>query len=177
MFKFVSFLAVLLCAAGNGRSEMTLTSPQVTNWGEWKDWEFCPLDSYVVGMQIKNLGYQGIFKDDTALNGIKFYCDTIGSNTNEVTIASGTDEWGSFGREFYCEGVATGFQLRSEKPQSFLADDSAANNLRLYCNQKKEEFLEGDGLDFGDWTATQHCFTKQAICGIQTQVETDHGSG
>ena len=155
---------------------MILSSPQVTNWGEWKEWEYCPEGSYVVGMQLKTEGSQGMFHDDTALNGVKLYCDVIGSRKNDIAIASGTDEWGSFGREFFCEGIATGFQLRSEKSQSFMADDTAANNLRLYCNQN-DDFVEGDGLEFGDWTQAQQCLTKQAICGIQTQVETNHGSG
>ena len=116
---------------------------------------------------------------DSALNGVKLYCDVIGSRKNGIFIASGTDVWGSFGKEFFCEGIATGFQLRSEKSQGSWSDDTAANNLRLYCNQNQntENSLQGDGMWNGDWTHAQHCFTKQAICGIQTQVETNHGSG
>jgi hypothetical protein len=175
--KLLPLAIFLLASFEHGRGEMILSSPQVTNWGEWKEWEYCPQDSYVVGMQLKTEAYAGVFSDDSALNGIKFYCDVIGSQKNEISIASGTDEWGSFGREYFCEGVSTAFQLRSEKSQSFLADDTAANNLRLYCNGHDADYLEGDGTEFGDWTQTQKCFTKQAICGIQTQVETNHGSG
>ena len=61
-----------------------------------------------------------------------------------------------------------GFQLRSEDPDR--EDNTAANNLRAFCSAS-ESYVEGDGLTFGNWTQAQHCDAKQAICGIQTQVE------
>jgi len=157
--------------------DLFLTSPQVTNWGAWHDWEFCPVGTFVVGMQLKTESYQGAFKDDSSLNGVKFFCGDIDTKKEDHAISSSIDDWGSFGNKYFCEGIATGFQLKSEKAQTIFADDTAANNLRLFCNALPTDFKEGDGERFGDWTTAQECFKKQGICGIQTQVETNHGSG
>jgi len=127
-------------------------------------------------MQLKTEAYRGVFADDTALNGIKFYCSEVGFRNQNVSIGSGVNHRGSFGKDSFCEGVATGFQLRSEAYQTVFADDTAANNLRLFCNDRRDGGIESDGLGFGDWTAPQECFSKQAICGIQTQVEMEHGN-
>ena len=156
------------------RDPIILTSPQVTNWGSWREWEYCPAGSYVIGMQLKTHSYQGIWTDDTGLNAIKFYCDEIGSKKSDTPIVSAQGDYGSFGNNYFCDGVATGFQLRSEGSQSVFADDTAANNLRLYCNGADTDYIEGDGERFGDWTIPQKCSKKQAICGIQSQIE---GSG
>jgi len=167
--KFAIIFAALFASAI--AEPIILQSPQVTNWGSWREWEYCPSGSYVVGMQLKTHAYQGAFKDDTSLNGIKFYCDILGSQRSDIYIASGQEDYGSFGNNYFCEGVATGFQLKSEKSQTWFADDTAANNLRMYCNSDDTKYLEGDGERFGDFTNLQQCFKKQAICGLQTQVE------
>jgi len=57
---------------------------------------------------------------------------------------------------------------RSEKNQ-LLADDTAANNLRVICSGG--QILDGEGLTFGDWTAERHCPRQHYVCGIKTQVE------
>jgi len=173
-----SVLVIFLWTVSNVSTEFILESPKVTNFGEWQAWENCPQDTYVVGMQLKNHPYQGPFGDDSALNGIRFFCDKIGSMNKEISITSGLGQWGSFGQEFFCnKGVVTGFQLRSAERQ--IVDDSAANNLRIYCNRNQhQEFIEGDGLDLtSSWTEARHCFDKQAICGIQTQVAADNRAG
>lgn len=60
------------------------------------------------------------------------------------------------------------------QPNQGILDDSGANNLRLFCGY---ELLLGNGHDSGNWTEPQHCDSKQALCGLATQVETNHGSG
>jgi hypothetical protein len=171
----LKYILVIASLIQLGFGSLILTSPQVTNWGTWHEWEFCPNGTFVVGMQLKTESYQGAFKDDTSLNGVKFFCDVIDSKKDTIAIASGIDDFGSFGNKYFCEGISTGFQLKSEKSQTVFADDTAANGLRLYCNGGPE-YKEGDGERFGDWTTAQECFTKQGICGIQTQVETNHGA-
>lgn len=147
----------------------TLESPQVTSWGTWGQWEFCPSGSYVSGMQLKTEEYQGAFSDDSALNGIRLYCGPIGGITDySKPITSSVGASGEYSRQFMCNGPATGFQLRSEKDLGWYNDDTAASNLRLYCDGKA---VEGDGVSWGDWTAVQNCPAKSAICGIRTQVE------
>jgi len=63
--------------------------------------------------------------------------------------------------------------LRSEPHQDNL-DDTAANNLRIYCSGSKG-FLQGGGLHWGEWTALQQCPYGYAICGLRTQVQLSQG--
>ena len=42
-------------------------------WGEWSSTEYCPSGSAVYGMRTQVEGKQGK-RDDTALNGAKFFC-------------------------------------------------------------------------------------------------------
>jgi len=156
--------------------EVILQSPVVTYFGEWFPWEECEPGTYVVGMQLKTEGYRGVWNDDTSLNGVKLHCAAVGFKESNFSIGSAVNQRGSFGNDYHCEGVASGFQLKSEKYQTVFADDTAANNLRLFCNNQRDKFVEGDGERFGDWTAPQECFSKQALCGIQTQVEMEHGN-
>jgi len=168
-FKSFAIFCILFTL---GQNEMILNSPQITNWGDWHDWGYCSEGNYTTGMQLKTESYQGAFSEDTALNGLKFFCCKIGDQCDQdEVIASGQGDHGSFGNKYFCDGVATGFQMRSEKGQTVFADDTAGNNMRFLCNGDNTDVVEGDGLNFGDWTHAQECFKKQGICGLSTQVE------
>lgn len=71
-----------------------------------------------------------------------------------------------------------GFQLNVETYQGS-GDDTATNNLRVKCenHQTPEQFLEGDGTDFGLWREILVCPNQELICGLQTQVEPYQGDG
>jgi len=66
--------------------------------------------------------------------------------------------------------VFSGFQMRSEEAQNLL-DDTAGNNLRIFCNGEQNSYVQGDGLELGIWTAVRHCPMGSALCGLSTQVE------
>lgn len=173
----LSFVVAFFLVGKTWSQSLELRSPQITNWGDWALFDDCPDGEFITGMQLKTQSYQGGLKDDSALNGIKFFCGSLGSKSNQVSVLSGEGSLGDFGQEYFCEGAATGFQLRSEKYQTVFADDTAANNIRLFCNSNSSTLVEGDGLGFGDWTAAQGCFKKQALCGYSSQVDNDLGSG
>lgn len=59
--------------------------------------------------------------------------------------------------------------MRSEMYQTILIDDTAANNLRMFCNDGSQR--EGDGTNFGRWTQEKFCGPREVICGIRTQVD------
>ena len=63
----------------------TIESPRITSWGQWTNWMYCPTDWYVIGMQLKVESKQGN-GDDTALNGIKLFCASLGSLYFKIII-------------------------------------------------------------------------------------------
>ncbi|KAG2429565.1 hypothetical protein HXX76_010800 [Chlamydomonas incerta] len=44
------------------------------NYGSWGSWVSCPTNQYICGLQVKMEQPQGTDKDDTAMNGLRFYC-------------------------------------------------------------------------------------------------------
>ncbi|CAL8144039.1 unnamed protein product [Orchesella dallaii] len=155
-----------------------LSSPRITDWGEWGEFEYCKEGTYVIGMRLKTEPAQGP-GDDTALNGISFMCGIIGEtqkklHSPERQIQSLSGNWGTWGVSYECpNSYAVGFQLRSEASQKG-HDDTAANNLRIFCSYSMQ-YLEGSGLSWGEWTEPQLCPIGWAICGMRTQVETPKG--
>lgn len=111
-------------------------------------------------------------------------------NISTIVITSAGQVWGNWGTVYSCrsddrpvppDGFVTGFELRVERDQGS-SDDTATNNLRILCSYPPsigvpEQQKEGDGLAYGGWTGSQRCFSYQAICALQTQVERDLGDG
>lgn len=64
-------------------------------------------------------------------------------------ISSSVGNYGEWRSVYLCLGnsYATEFQLRSEPNQGMFIDNTAANNLNLYCSNKT--ILSGDGDDWG----------------------------
>lgn len=160
-----------------------ISSPRVTDWGEWGDFDVCPENTYVMGMRLKTEPAQGP-GDDTALNGVSFMCGVNGDNQKtlhspERQIQSLVGSWGTWGVSYECPGsYAIGFQLRSESSQKG-QDDTAANNVRIFCSSSLKSpginYLEGSGLSWGSWSDPQFCSNGWAMCGIRTQVESSKG--
>lgn len=69
-------------------------------------------------------------------------------------------------------GVAVGFQLRSERNLG-RGDDTAANDFQVICSN--EVIVTGDGMDWGVWTGWRTCSPGRALCGIQSQFEASCG--
>ena len=158
-------------------SQIIISLPQYTIFGGWGEWEYCPSNEFVNAFQLKVEPQQGEFIDDTALNGIKFYCGKIGEEFNSSnSITSKVGHWGNWGHIFKCLdlSIATGLQLRSERRQGIF-DDTAANNLKMYCLDGIRH--EGDGTLWGRWSPLMTCPKKTAICGFRTQVETPTSNG
>lgn len=166
----VIFFLLVLCTCST-KAEKVLASPLITNWGNWGPWEFCPSGTFATGMQLQTQPPQGFFKDDRGLTGIRLFCNKYGKNDGSHPIKSSTDNVGNWGRKYNCNGFMTGFQLRSEKARSFFVDDTAANNLRMFCDHNGNLFQQGGGTNNGKWTDKQLCGRYEAVCGIRTQVE------
>ncbi|ODM91942.1 Vitelline membrane outer layer protein 1 [Orchesella cincta] len=179
VFQRISVILVLTFLCKVYADDVLISSPHVTNYGDWGEIEKCPEGAYVFGYKLKVQHGGGVLVDDTALNGIELLCISLAKRHNATLskaltpITSTVGHAGDFGIILECPepAFAVGFQLRSE-PNQLLYDDSAANDLKLSCSTG--ETLEGYGDPiFGDWTEPQHCPRSTYICGIQTQVESD----
>jgi len=162
-------LFLALCVSGTLGAKI-LESPPVTNFGDWGPWEHCLAGEYAVGFQLKTESWLGPLLDDTAINGIRLLCGKPGDEAygGSHPVSSSVGQWGTWGAIFGCRGLVNGFQFRSEAAGQI--DCSAANNMRAFCSAS-DNFVEGDGERFGTWTTPQHCETKQALCGIQSQLQ------
>lgn len=164
---------------GKSKKTYLVSSPQITNWGDWGPMVDCSSGSYVTGMRLKVEPDQGD-GDDTALNGIELHCTSLARAKHEGNITSLSGTWGNWGNIFQCPAdfVAIGLQLRSEAKRGPYKDDTAANNVGMICsdlNRDEVDYIEGDGTEWGIWTDIRFCPKKTAICGLQTQVEGNQG--
>jgi hypothetical protein len=137
----------------------------------------CPVGSYVYGMRLKVEFDQGTFDDDSALNAVDLLCinpmkerpQTNASIAQFEVITSSEGHKGVHGIIMECPapGFAIGFEFRSEPNQ--ILDDSAGNNLNLYCSDGSK--LEGYGMGWGEWTPPLICPRGLRLCSIQTLIE------
>ncbi|CAG7827824.1 unnamed protein product [Allacma fusca] len=150
-----------------------LESPQITDFGTWGEPTYCPPGEVVTGFQLKVEPKNSV--DDTALNGVRFYCGTPGgSNEDRQNITSKVGHFGNWGRVFDCPTYAVGFELQSHEYQGPRGDDTAANNMKLHCaGGGAMEGFHDNGHTYVNsrYTDPQMCPTGKGICAIQTQVE------
>ena len=152
--------------------QFLLFSENTTNWGDWPNGiAMCPEGRFVHGFQIKNEGFQGP-GDDTAMNAIRLYC---GTSESAPSVTSLEGEFGDWKGNHFCQngGFVNGFQLRVE--ESGLVDDTAANNIRIYCSNNQLVPIEAEGSEYGEWRGTHKCGNQYGVCGLMTQVEPNQG--
>lgn len=162
---------------GASAENLNITSPPITDWGNWGILENCPNGTYAQGFQLKTEHNQYL-GDDTALNAIKLFCGDP-NRPNEPTIMSTEGDFGQWGKVFTCyPGVLNGFQLRVESERGPNGDNTATNNIRFFCSTRDpDDYIQGDGMAWGTWGISRHCYRDQGICGIMTQVQPYQGSG
>ncbi|XP_017347669.1 vitelline membrane outer layer protein 1 [Ictalurus punctatus] len=97
------------------------------SWGTWTENIWCP-SGVLKSFQLRVESYQGVFRDDTAANNIRFTC--TGGNVLE---GSGMT-WGSWGTwSSDCDGTGIcGIQTKVDPPQG-IWDDTSLNDVRFYC--------------------------------------------
>ncbi|XP_063302511.1 vitelline membrane outer layer protein 1 homolog [Pelobates fuscus] len=110
--------------------------------------------------------------DDTALNGIRIYCERKDSTSGNNPRQSADGSWGEWKPIRWClRGFIVAFTLRVEEHKT-VGDKTAVNNINVMCS--KGEYLEGEGLIWGSYGAwSNRC--DNGICGIQTKVQEKQG--
>ncbi|KAK7131679.1 hypothetical protein R3I94_016714 [Phoxinus phoxinus] len=99
----------------------------VGRWGKWTDIKWCP-SGFLTAFQLRVQSNQGI-EDDTAANNIRFNC-----SGGSLPHGDGTDwgEWGNWSPTCMGRGIC-GLKTRVEEPQGFEGDDTALNDVLMYC--------------------------------------------
>lgn len=152
--------------------QFLLFSDNTTKWGDWPEKiDTCPQGTYAQGFQIKTENYQGP-ADDSSMNGIQLYC---GASDSAPSVKSLVGKWGDWGSKYFCAngGFINGFQLKSEEKGHI--DETATNNIRVYCSNNALVPIEADGARFGEWRQTYKCGSNYRVCGLMTQVQPEQG--
>lgn len=180
-FQLLVFLATCSGCLGkrwsqvySDRPGIILESPRVTNFGTPGREEFCRRGEVVKGFLLK-VEPRRPRVDNTALNGIVFFC---GKPTNKMEdnpwyLTSKQGRFGMYGPTLNCSTYAIGFRLKSQAYQGAFRDDVAATNLKLICADgvELEGYQHDDEYRDAEYTQGQLCLPGRAICGLQTQVE------
>ncbi len=145
-------------------------------WGTWGSIVKCSSGQYVYGYKLKSESEGG---DDTALNGIELWCGNSDVGVN-FPIQSATGPYGDWGGlsslcPYYSQPVV-GFDIKIE-PKQGDDDDTAANDIDLYCKDGPMINAPTNNGQWGNWTPRQNCPSGQAVTGIITRVEDSQGDG
>ncbi|XP_067322402.1 vitelline membrane outer layer protein 1-like [Anolis sagrei] len=160
----IAICLVFCCVwdAESRESNAVLTVPNGAQWGDWGETQFCT-SGYANGFAIKVQAPQGMFKDDSSLNGIRLYCQS------GETIESSVGGKGEWSKTISCsKDYLSSFSLNVEAAQGPM-DDSTANNILFKCQSGEQ--LKGESKEWGTYGPWSKACEKGAICGIQSKVE------
>ncbi|XP_074076775.1 vitelline membrane outer layer protein 1 homolog [Macrotis lagotis] len=116
----------LHCARGNAERNTHVVESQSGRWGAWSEPLWCPDGDFLTSfsLRVEEARTPG---DNTAANNVRFRC-----SGGEELEGPGL-EWGEFGSwSDSCPKGVCGLQTKQEPPRG-LRDDTALNDLRLFC--------------------------------------------
>jgi len=173
IFKFVIPFLLFCVHSSFEVADKILASERVTDFGEWGGWEYCPPNTYVVGLELKIEELKS--GDNTGLNAIRLFCARVEDTTKVVKIITSTEgPAGTYKGPRFCEtSLAKGFLFIAEEKLS--GDLIGASNLKLLCSNDVEVEGGGGDLNFGKEYLPKRCRRFQAICGLRTRVDTRNG--
>jgi hypothetical protein len=141
------------------------------NFGSWRPWKMCGGATFVTGYAMQVEGNQG-GGDDTALNGVKIFCDAwAGGESHSVDVWKGA-YGGAYQSSKYCpHGAINGFNIRVEESVGGSDDDSGANDLKALCTSGDTIKAPG-GQSEGKWLDEYAvCPAGTAVCGMRVLYE------
>ncbi|XP_067322401.1 vitelline membrane outer layer protein 1-like [Anolis sagrei] len=158
-------ICLVFCCVWDAESRVSnavLTVPNGGAQGDWGETQFCTT-GYATGFAIKVHAPQGMFKDDTSLNGVRLYCKS--GEIIESTVGAN----GEWSKSKNCpKDHLNSFSLNVESSQGML-DDSGANNIQFRC--QNGDVMKGESKEWGHFGPWSKDCEPGAICGIQTKVD------
>lgn len=150
------------------------------SWGSWQGcYEYCPAGTFAYTVALRSEPTQGS-GDDTAMNGIKFQCYNRSNGIYQGYITSNPGYWGDWlpSAKTYPYTVSNpivGGKMKIESPQGD-GDDTAANAVQM--KSKNGVWIQPDSnTAWGSWNTETSCPSGTAVCGVNTRVESQQGSG
>lgn len=101
------------------------------DFGTWRGEKTCPVPEYIRKFSLRVEPDQGDLGDDTAVGDMKVIC----TNYPENEIEGEGEEWGFWGPWAECppDTAVCGLQTRLEPYKGVMDDDTALNDIRVFC--------------------------------------------
>ena len=106
--------------------------------------------------------------DNSMLNSIKLICE----DKSEISVDEGA--WGQWDQQAVnCpkNTYLNGFQLKVQPSQGTEEDDTAANDIIMFCNGTQIKSQHYDDANFGVWSSIVMCPENMFIRGFNLQIE------
>ncbi|XP_072729992.1 vitelline membrane outer layer protein 1 homolog [Ciconia boyciana] len=119
----------LYCSRGKDPSGSYTAESQSSRWGCWSEVRWCPLRGRLVGFALRVQEPQrGLLSDEVAATSTRFACCD-----GHVLEGPGSAwaQWGSWSPR--CPRAVCGIQTRQDPAWGLKRDDTALNDLRLFC--------------------------------------------
>lgn len=102
-----------------------------SRWGSWTEVLWCPHQGHLVGFALRvQVPQHGFLHDEVAATNARFAC-----SDGQVLQGPGSvwGQWGGWSHQ--CPKAVCGIQTRQEPAWGLKRDDTALNDLRLFCCQ------------------------------------------
>ncbi|XP_042863969.1 vitelline membrane outer layer protein 1 homolog [Penaeus japonicus] len=120
----------MACRQQGGDLPARITSDGL-DFGTWRGEKACPVPEYIKKFSLRVEPDQGDLGDDTAVDDVKVIC----TNYPEDEMVGGGENWGAWGPWAECppDTAVCGLQTRLEPYMGVMDDDTALNDIRVFC--------------------------------------------
>ncbi|XP_013026081.2 vitelline membrane outer layer protein 1 homolog [Anser cygnoides] len=121
----------LHCSRGGNADSSYTAESQSGRWGSWTEVLWCPHQGHLVGFALRvQVPQHGFLHDEVAATNARFAC-----SDGQVLQGPGSvwGQWGGWSHQ--CPKAVCGIQTRQEPAWGLKRDDTALNDLRLFCCQ------------------------------------------
>lgn len=155
-------------------TERFVIAPSSGPWGSYRNWVYCPDDTWAIGFSQRVDEYHGL-SDDSAVNALELVCGDAQSN-RVASIISYEGLWGAWGSRVYCNGPKNYLrtaQFRVEDSSSI--DVTGVTDSYFKCTDDSG-IQASNGHSWGYWYSSASCPPSTAICGFQLLFQSYQGS-
>ncbi|XP_075010102.1 vitelline membrane outer layer protein 1 homolog [Calonectris borealis] len=119
----------LYCSRGGDPSGGYTAESQSGRWGHWSEARWCPHQGHLVGFELQVQAPQRrLLSDEVAATSARFAC-----SDGHILEGPGSawGQWGGWSPQ--CSKAVCGIQTRQDPAWGLKRDDTALNDLRLFC--------------------------------------------